>query len=761
MKLWANLSLKKRMTFLTLLGLMLGSGVYSLLGIHAVNQATEVMLQDRMTTASLVAGYVDEALTRALDELGSMAVAVADLKDGGDIEREINELDRMYERLSLRVNSIYLVDTRGRVTWSHPLQAQSMTLNVADYPDVAGILGGSGAGASVSGLVVGPDNRTPVVLLACPTSGDSGCAVVVVAVDIARSSIGGFVHPIRLGQTGYVEIVDANGVVVARTEPGPKLAPFEKSDHSGRFAALINDGKPTRGLCHTCHEPVNRVEREDVLAFVPLNAARWGVILRQSQAEALAPTRELRRNVLLFGAGFALVTLLTVVLTTRDVVSRVRMLTSASRRITGGDLLSPVPLAGSDEIGMLARTFENMRSRLNSSYSELAQRTQELASLLAVAEHLTSLNDLSDLDGALTAALEKTVQILQVDYGYLLADEDGGQMSCQAQWPPQPRISGLMSELGGRIAGTVTGSGKAFIVENCADAGSHADDMSRLGLGAFACLALKAKEKVLGVLLITSKAARPFRSGDVRLLEGIAGQIATAMENARLHRELQKRDNIRRELLQEILKIQEDERRRIARELHDETSQVVASLNANLEAAAGTLPISLDQTEAILRKTQALSINLLDGIHKLIYELRPSLLDDLGLIAAAEWLADNNLRLAGVKVIFKTVGRSRRLPQKVETTLFRIIQEAISNIARHANAHNASVTLSFRKGLARVEVRDDGEGFDVNEALGSKQRPRGLGLLGMKERAALVNGVCNIRSTPGLGTEIEVEIPLG
>ena len=244
-------------------------------------------------------------------------------------------------------------------------------------------------------------------------------------------------------------------------------------------------------------------------------------------------------------------------------------------------------------------------------------------------------------------------------------------------------------------------------------------------------------------------------------MNSIAAQIAIAVENAKLHLDVQRKDKIRGELLRDIFSIQEEERKRIARELHDETSQVLASLTANLEAAVGTLPASANKTKAMLKKAQALSVNILDELHKLIYELRPSLLDDLGLVAAIRWLVDSNLGAAGVIVNFKTTGRVRRLDTQLETILFRVVQEAVSNIARHADAKNADVSLHFKKSIIRVRVRDDGRGFDVKEAISSKDRPRGLGLLGMKERVELVNGTLSIRSSPGSGgTEINIEIPL-
>jgi signal transduction histidine kinase len=217
---------------------------------------------------------------------------------------------------------------------------------------------------------------------------------------------------------------------------------------------------------------------------------------------------------------------------------------------------------------------------------------------------------------------------------------------------------------------------------------------------------------------------------------------------------------MRRELLREVLAMQEEDRKRIARELHDETSQVLAGLTANLEAIAGMLPDGDGKAVRLVKKTEDLSVKILDEIHRLIYELRPSLLDDMGLVSAARWLAENNLEPAGVAVEFRTVGKARRLAPDLEVTLFRVIQEAMNNITRHAGARKARVVLNFRKASIVVQVSDDGRGFDVDEAINAKDRPRGLGLLGMRERVELVNGTIDIRSEPGGGTLIEVKIPI-
>ena len=165
----------------------------------------------------------------------------------------------------------------------------------------------------------------------------------------------------------------------------------------------------------------------------------------------------------------------------------------------------------------------------------------------------------------------------------------------------------------------------------------HVDLVVAEGLKGFASVPPRSKQGVLGVMNVASREVRQFSSHDVRLLESIGGRIATALENVRLQREVQRKDELRRELLREVLAMQEEDRRRIARELHDETSQVLAGLTANLEAIAGLLPDSGGRGWRVwwATKTEGLSVKILDEIHHIIYELRPSLLDDMGLVSAA------------------------------------------------------------------------------------------------------------------------------
>jgi len=218
-------------------------------------------------------------------------------------------------------------------------------------------------------------------------------------------------------------------------------------------------------------------------------------------------------------------------------------------------------------------------------------------------------------------------------------------------------------------------------------------------------------------------------------------------------------DKLRR-LSAHLESLGEEERKKIARDLHDETGQLLASMTAHLGAAVAMLPDSEYEIKSILKNVELISANVIDQLQKVTYELRPLVLDDLGLVSAVKWLIDNNLKTAGFKTSFKTFGQVRRINRQLETTIFRVIQEAVNNIIRHSQADKVKIHISFLKYVVRVTVSDNGRGFDLDEALNSNEGFRGLGLLGMKERIEILNGTFDITSDSVNGTRIAFKISL-
>jgi signal transduction histidine kinase len=220
--------------------------------------------------------------------------------------------------------------------------------------------------------------------------------------------------------------------------------------------------------------------------------------------------------------------------------------------------------------------------------------------------------------------------------------------------------------------------------------------------------------------------------------------------------QLREREQDRSQLLGKLITVQEDERKRIARELHDETSQGLAVLAMGIEAAQDALRSGKTPR---LDEVKALAVRTLEDVHRLILDLRPSVLDDLGLLSAIRWYAERHLESRGISVRCE-FGELRRLPPELETALFRICQETMSNVARHSQATAVLVQVGVEGGEVVVDIEDDGKGFD-REAVARREGRRPWGLMGVRERAEILGGVARIESSPGQGTHVEVRIPIG
>ena len=215
-----------------------------------------------------------------------------------------------------------------------------------------------------------------------------------------------------------------------------------------------------------------------------------------------------------------------------------------------------------------------------------------------------------------------------------------------------------------------------------------------------------------------------------------------------------------RKLSGQVLSAQEDERKRIARELHDDTSGSLARILLNLEMCYELTPAGMYAVREKMSSTRILTEQTLENIRKMIFDLRPTLLDDLGLAAAIRWYAKNNLEPAGVQVQLDLANGLRGAPA-VETALFRIAQEAISNIVRHANAHHATIRLSQTSTQWLFMVYDDGRGFDTTPTFHDESlTEHRWGLFGVRERVQLLGGTFQIESALGKGTTLRVEIPI-
>jgi signal transduction histidine kinase len=258
---------------------------------------------------------------------------------------------------------------------------------------------------------------------------------------------------------------------------------------------------------------------------------------------------------------------------------------------------------------------------------------------------------------------------------------------------------------------------------------------------------LIARDQAIGVLEIHDKEGPDarFSHDDFRLAETFAARAAVAVELSQ---------RVASDALRRVVAAQEQERRRLARELHDETGQALTSILLGLkpleEALAG------QAGAPALAELRQLVVEALQDVRRLAVELRPAVLDDFGLVPALERLTASFAEQSGIRVDFHSTLGEIRLPTDVESSLYRVVQESLTNIAKHANAENVSVSVVRRTTAVAAVIEDDGAGFDQRAV-----REESVGLLGMRERLALLDGHLEIESRPGAGTTVVAEVPLG
>jgi signal transduction histidine kinase len=235
---------------------------------------------------------------------------------------------------------------------------------------------------------------------------------------------------------------------------------------------------------------------------------------------------------------------------------------------------------------------------------------------------------------------------------------------------------------------------------------------------------------------------------------------ARRSENQLLSENLQRQSSQRGELLKRLITAQEDERKRVARDLHDDLGQALGGLAFKIGAVSSLVETDLKRAHQELDHIRDLIQDTTEHMYDLILALRPSVLDDLGLSPALRAHAGRLLDGAGVTFSLESMGTSVRLSSEVETALYRTFQEALNNIVRHSSADRVEVKLYYKAGAFEAEIIDNGCGFDLESVKKNGCEPRGLGLLGMQERISLIGGTLEIHSRPEKGTRITIFIPL-
>ncbi len=545
----------------------------------------------------------------------------------------------------------------------------------------------------------------------------------------------------------YAFILDANGRILAHSfDQGFPRALAEKNRVTPNARANVTVLTSDEGAIHDIAAPIFAGRA---------GSARVGLTETGLNATVDALTREMLLTtfvVSLLGVGAAY--LLTLFLT-RPVLALVDVTQSVAR----GDLSRRVQPWGDDEIGQLATAFNRMTAELDQTQRAMLRRNRELAALNAVAN---AVNAPAPLAETLERSLRALLDTLDLPAGWIfLLDGEHIQLTT---WLGLPREIGdreVVTALHGCPCTVALADKQSIVVaplpERCPLREGRLDDAR--AIASHVTVPILARDHVLGVLGIASADAHAFSDAEVKLLEAVGQELGVAVENARLWDDLRDKERVRGQLLEKVIGAQEEERKRIARELHDDTGQAITSLMVGLRA---TSDASEPTTRSRLDALRDIAAQTLESVKRLARELRPPLLDDLGLPAALERYVASYRANFGLNADLQMTGFSNngRLVPEVEIALYRIIQESLTNVAKHAHAHNVSIVVERKPRAVVAVIEDDGCGFDVRAVSESPHEESRLGLHGMRERAELVGGRLQIESAVGSGGSVFVEIPI-
>ncbi len=390
--------------------------------------------------------------------------------------------------------------------------------------------------------------------------------------------------------------------------------------------------------------------------------------------------------------------------------------------------------------GQAAVAIENARL-----YEATAKWSRQLESLNEVGSAMASETDVQRLLGLVADRLRELLGARIVAI-FLPVSDDAFRLAAASGDGTDGLVGGTMTRSGSKAGRVLERRSSERVDSVLDDPEIHQDVARRLAARTGLWVPLVAHDRAIGVIAAHDKlgADARFSDDDLRLAEAFASRAAVAVDLS---------ERVARDALRRVVAAQELERRRLARELHDETGQALTSILLGLKPLEDALRDGA--STAAVAELRELVVATLQDVRRLAVELRPQALDDFGLVPALERLAHTFAEQTGIAVDFEAAVGGERLSSEIETALYRIVQESLTNVVKHARAGSVSISLTRKNGAVTAVIEDDGKGFEPEQT-----RDDAFGLTGMRERVALLDGSLAVESSEGKGTTVVVEVPL-
>lgn len=526
-----RLGLRVRIGLLAVVGLSAAFVAFAFLGLRAQQETTRQIESERLATARSIAEQIDRSLNHALYmlEVAGLREGV-DLRDG-DLQPERHALEDTYLLAELPAYRLLLLDREGQVLLTAPDDPGLIGLNLHEQAFVRQAL--RSGRPQVSDNVPASLLDQPVIVLSVPARDAQGeiAGLFLQAVDLLEPGLGGFLRHGRAGETSYAEIVDGTGTIIASTRPQHLLQPWE---HFSATPLLSTVDEPQAGIYPSVEGP----EGADFLALALVSAAGWEVVVEQKAHEALAPIQRARREYSTVGLVALLIALVLVGLTSREVVQPLAHLTTAARRIAGGELDRPIASYRQDEAGQLARAFEDMRASLVVSRAEMAQRTQELSVLHQTALVGAEARNVDELATRVTELL--AAELYPDNVGFLFLDDQREFLHPHPSYHGAAlHMAGISIPLGQGVTGTVAQTGQPLMIPDV-KADPRYIEASAI-IRSELCVPVRAGGQVAGVINVESAQLDAFTQEHLHLVSTVAGHVGIALEKLGLIEEAQRR----------------------------------------------------------------------------------------------------------------------------------------------------------------------------------------------------------------------------
>ncbi len=727
----------------------------------AYQQVTaDLVLERDQDVTRLAASQLTAELTEYTGILSALARTADIYRSDPPIQQAA--LKRASNLLVVFDGGVLILDPFGRVMAAEPERPDALGYDWSDRPYFQASLRTSEP--VFSNIVTDGWQGRPVIAVAVPITDDQGAFKgTLIGLfrlgEITISPFYGSIVKLRLGESGDTYLVDGRGRLIYHSDPdriGEDL-----SDQMVVQQVLADQVGAIR---------TRDIDGRDIVAgFAPVPGTPWGLITEESWATLFQASQRYRQFLLFLLALGVIVPALVVTAGVRLLTKPVMELIEAAQTVAEGDFSQTITVNTGDELEELAEQFNLMAAQLQASYANLEQRVADRTKELATINAITAVVSRSlDLEEILQDALDKTLEVRGMEAGAALrlVVEDAERRS-EAEIPPfggsggpayqvlhliaQRGLSTTLLEylaqlpLPAGAAAQAVNEGRPVLKQVAHyPQGEWRELLETEGWQQVVSIPLIVKGRTLGVINLFSQTVHDRAPEELSLLAAIGQQIGVAVENAELYEQAQKLAAA-------------EERQRLARDLHDSVTQTLYGVTLYAEAAARLLA-SGEATLATehVKEMRALAREALREVRLLIFELRPPVLEQEGLVVALQARLEAVEERSGVKTNLQMEGfeEGQRLPLDLETGLYRIAQEALNNALKHAQADQVTVYLRQHDHQVMLAITDDGQGFDPVIA----PKKGGMGLCNMQERARLLGGKLTVESQPGAGTKIQIEV---